>query len=346
MKKYIKNVVRKYDTIDKSKYDYVLNQSERTTPIPGFEKFLQTITQEDFMYYPNTEKFKKQLSRYCQVDVNQLFLCNGSDFGLRCIFEAFLDDYQNIVSTTPSFPMYQVYTELEQCYVKTVEHEKDYTIDIEKFKDTINNHTSLVVLANPNSPMGELKSHEEILSIFDNQFVKKYNLPVVIDEAYIEFTDNESMIKYIDDYPNLIVTRTFSKAFGAAGCRVGVVFSHKDNIELISKFRQMYEITGVSMKYCEFILNNPNIVDDYVKQVIEEKKKVVSMLSDYDVIDSNCNWIHFNNEVDNVDTIRVFEKHKVLVKYCSVPHDDRKNWCRLTIQPNITKEKFMKELLI
>ena len=82
-----------------------------------------------------------------------------------------------------------------------------------------------------------------------------------------------------------------------------------------------------------------------VEEVIEEKNKVISMLKNYEVIDSNCNWIHFNNNIDNIDTIDIFNKHKVLTKYCKLPHDNRKNWCRLTIQPNISKEKFIQELL-
>ena len=69
------------------------------------------------------------------------------------------------------------------------------------------------------------------------------------------------------------------------------------------------------------------------------------MLKNYEVIDSDCNWIHFNNEIDNIDTIRVLDKHKVLVKYCSIPHDDRNNWCRLTIQPEMSNFDFIKELL-
>ena len=349
MKKWLSNIERRFDTDDKSKYDCVLNQSERTSHIPDelYQEFLSNLKQEDFFYYPNTKNFKEKICKFYGVKINQLFLCNGSDFGLRCIFEAFLDDYKNVITTTPSFPMYQVYTELEQCYTKLVGHEKDYTIDIEKFKDTINNHTGLIVLANPNSPMGELKSHEEILSIFDNQFVKKFNLPVVVDEAYIEFTENESLVKYIDRYPNLIVTRTFSKAFGAAGCRVGMVFSNEKNVELISKFRQMYEVTNISMKYCEFLLDNYSVVNDYIENVKIEKKKIISLLrDDFDVIDSNCNWIHFNNEVDNVDTMKTFKNHKVLVKYCSVPHDDRKSWCRLTIQPEMSNLDFIKEMLL
>ena len=69
------------------------------------------------------------------------------------------------------------------------------------------------------------------------------------------------------------------------------------------------------------------------------------MLSGYDVIDSNCNWIHFNTKDDNLKTKQVFEKNRVLTKYCSIPHDVRENWCRLTIQPNLTEQIFIKELL-
>ena len=69
------------------------------------------------------------------------------------------------------------------------------------------------------------------------------------------------------------------------------------------------------------------------------------MLKDYDVINSNCNWIHFNTEDDNIKTKQIFDKYKVLTKYCTIPYDNRENWCRLTIQPNITNENFIKELL-
>ena len=99
------------------------------------------------------------------------------------------------------------------------------------------------------------------------------------------------------------------------------------------------------MKFCKHLINEVDLVDTYVEEIAKEKEKLISMMKDFDVIDSNCNWIHFNNEIDNVDTIRIFDKHKVLVKFCSIPHDNRKNWCRLTIQPNITKQKFIKELL-
>ena len=340
MKSYLKNVERIFDYTDKSKYNYVLNQSERTEKFSStmFELFKKDLKQEDFAYYPNTKNFKEKICKFYNVKTENLFLSDGSDVGIKSIFETFTT-YDRIITSEPSFPMYKVYSELYQCEYFGIPHEKDYTISMEKILSNITHDTNLVILANPNSPMGEYKSFDEIRTLLEQDVM------VLIDEAYIEFTDNESMIQYIGEYPNLLVTRTFSKGFGAAGCRVGMTFGHKDTIELLSKFRQMYEITGVSLKYCEFLLNNHTLVDTYIQEVKEEKKELVSMLKGYDVIDSNCNWIHFNTTDDNLKTKQIFDKHKVLVKYCELPHDDRKNWCRLTIQPNITRQEFIKELL-
>ena len=340
MKNHLKNIKRIFDYTDKSQYDYVLNQSERDEKISNvlFEIFKRQLKQEDFMYYPNTKNFKEKICKFYNVKTENLFLSDGSDVGIKSIFETFTT-YDRVITSEPSFPMYKVYSELYQCEYFGIPHEKDYTISMEKILSNITHDTSLVILANPNSPMGEYKSFDEIRILLEQDVM------VLIDEAYIEFTDNESMIQYIDEYPNLLVTRTFSKGFGAAGCRVGMTFGHKDTIELLSKFRQMYEITGVSLKYCEFLLNNHTLVDTYIQEVKEEKKELVSMLKGYDVIDSNCNWIHFNTTDDNLKTKQIFDKHKVLVKYCELPHDDRKNWCRLTIQPNITRQDFIKELI-
>mgnify|MGYP001345301959 FL=1 len=340
MKSHLKEIKRTFDYTDKSQYDYVLNQSERNEKISNvlFEIFKKQLKQEDFMYYPNTKNFKEKICKFYNVKTENLFLSDGSDVGIKSIFETFTT-YDRIITSEPSFPMYKVYSELYQCEYFGIPHEKDYTISMEKILSNITHDTNLVILANPNSPMGEYKSFDEIRTLLEQDVM------VLIDEAYIEFTDNESMIQYIDEYPNLLVTRTFSKGFGAAGCRVGMTFGHKDTIELLSKFRQMYEITGVSLKYCEFLLNNYKLVDTYIQEVKEEKKKLVSMLKGYDVIDSNCNWIHFNTTDDNLKTKQIFDKHKVLVKYCELPHDDRKNWCRLTIQPKLSEQQFIKELL-
>ncbi len=342
MKPHLHRVERRIDYTDKSQYDYILNQSERTQPIPQsyYTKFIKSLTHEDFAYYPNTKNFKEKICEFYNVNTENLFLSDGSDIGIKSIFETFTT-CGNIVTSEPSFPMYQVYSSLYDCSYKGIHYDVDtLELSISKMLEFVDDETNLIILANPNSPIGDYKTFEDIKPLLDT------GIPTLIDEAYIEFSENESFIKYIDDYPNLIVTRTFSKGFGAAGCRVGMTFAHKDTIEPISKFRQMYEITGVSLKYCKFLLDNHHLVNIYCKEVVEEKKKVVSMLKNYEVIDSQCNWIHFNNQDDNKKTKEILEKHKVLVKYCKVhPYGFRDNWCRMTIQPGLSEQQFFKELL-
>ena len=342
MKPHLHKVNRIVDYTDKSEYDFILNQSERTQPIPHsyYTEFVKSLKQEDFAYYPNTKNFKEKICEFYNVNTENLFLSDGSDIGIKSIFETFTT-CGNIVTSEPSFPMYQVYASLYNCQYKGIHYDVDLLeLSIDRILEFVDDDTDLIILANPNSPIGDYKTFKEIKPLLDTGKM------VLIDEAYVEFSKNESYIKYIDDYPNLIVTRTFSKGFGAAGCRVGMTFAHKDTIEPISKFRQMYEITGVSLKYCEFLLNNHHLVDTYIKEVVEEKKKVVSMLKNYEVIDSQCNWIHFNNQDDNKKTKEIFEKHKVLVKYCKVhPYGFRKNWCRMTIQPKLSEQEFFKELI-
>ena len=342
MKPHLHKVKRIFDYTDKSEYDFILNQSERSQPIPHsyYTKFLRSLKQEDFAYYPNTKNFKEKICEFYNVKPENLFLSDGSDVGIKSIFETFTT-CGNIVTSEPSFPMYGVYASLYNCSYKGINYDVDtLEFSIDNMLSFVDDDTELIILANPNSPIGDYKTFEEIKPLLDTGKM------VLIDEAYIEFSGKESMIQYIDEYPNLIVTRTFSKGFGAAGCRVGMTFAHKDTIEPISKFRQMYEITGVSLKYCEFLLNNHHLVDTYIQEVVEEKKKVVSMLKHYEVIDSNCNWIHFNNQDDNKETKEIFDKHKVLVKYCKVhPYGFRDNWCRMTIQPGLSEQEFFKELV-
>ena len=342
MKKHLNKIVRKFDTTDKSRYNYILNQSERSTHLQfiDWKRFLKTINQEDFFYYPNTSTFKEKISnhKYFNVDENEIFLCAGSDVGIKSIFETFTDGGR-VVTTEPSFPMFKVYSELYQCEYFGIPYEKDYTISVEKILSNITNDTDLIILANPNSPMGEYKSFDEIRTLLEQDVM------VLIDEAYIEFSDNESMIETSNIALPTVVTRTFSKGYAAAGCRVGLVISNKKNIEMISKFRQMYEIAGVSMKYCEFFLDNHGIIEDYWKDVVDEKSRLLYQLRGLEIIDTRTNWIHFNTDDDNEKTKEIFAKHKVLVKWGTIPHDDRKHWCRMTIQPGLGDEPFIQELI-
>ena len=126
MKPHLWKVERRIDYTDKSEYDFILNQSERSQPIPHsyYTKFLRSLTHEDFAYYPNTKNFKEKICEFYNVKPENLFLSDGSDIGIKSIFETFTT-CGNIVTSEPSFPMYQVYSSLYNCQYKGIHYDVD-----------------------------------------------------------------------------------------------------------------------------------------------------------------------------------------------------------------------------
>ena len=176
-------------------------------------------------------------------------------------------------------------------------------------------------------------------------------IPVLMDEAYQEFVekDDESCLTMGFKFSNVICCRTFSKAKGAAGIRVGYVVTNKPLIDVISKFRIMHEITGPAAKFACHILDNYKIVKDYIRdtnfekwRLIEEFKKV-----GYDVIVGDCNWIHINSEDDNKKLCEILDEYPDVAYKAGVkiPFDDRINWLRMTVGPNLMETNFIKRVL-
>ena len=336
MKDYLKKVVRKSYTENKLSYDLVLDQSERFTNYENnlFNNFLSTLTQHDFSLYPNLNKFKESISNFYGVKSNEITFNFGSDQCIKSIIDVFCESDSNIITSIPNFPMYKVYSDINNNDFIGVALNKDLSTDIEKIIKSVNSKTSLIILSNPTSPIGEYIHFNKIKKILD------LGIPVLIDEAYIEFYDSKlSLSSKINEYNNLFVTRTFSKAMGAAGLRFGSIISNKTNISFIEKIKPMYETTGISLKYVDFLIKNYYIVDDYITQTMSEKKILINKLEskNFEIIDSHSNWIHFNDGFDNTSVMKHFSHHNILSKFVDIPYSKYKNWCRLTIQPNLAK---------
>lgn len=342
MKDYLKKVIRKSYTEDKLSYDLVLDQSERFINYDNeiFQSFLSTLTQHDFSLYPNTYAFNQTVADFYGVKNEEISGNFGSDGCIKSIIDSFCKKDSEIIVPIPNFPMYEVYSNINQNKFIGVPLKEDLSTDIDEIINKVNENTSLIILSNPTSPIGEYISFDQIKRILD------LGIPVLIDEAYIEFCEiGKSVIDKINEYKNLLVTRTFSKSNGAAGVRFGCVISNKENIDLIFKLKPMFEMTGPSMKYVKFLIENYHIVESYIEETLNEKNKIVSYLKSkkFNVIDSNCNWIHFNKD-GNKNLNDIFIKNSILIRFGDIPHSVLKNWCRLTIQPNLLKNTLHKLL--
>ncbi len=351
-KSYLNNVTRVEVDKDKSKFEWRLDQSERLVNFPDefWDKFLSDLNQNDFICYPYVNKVKQKIAEHHNLqDTKNIFITPGTDVAIRTLFDVFVIPGSNVISTSPCFPMYDVYSKLYGAEIKKVEYNEKLTWSIDNLLELVDDRTSLIMIANPNNPLGDLIPKTKLVELFS--ITQEMQIPVLIDEAYHEFVEIEDSSCIISGlkFTNVICTRTFSKAKGGAGIRVGYVISNSPMINLLGKFRIMHEITGPASKFACYILDNYDIVTDYVRKTNSEKRKLVTLFekSGYDILDGYCNWIHINSKDDNKKLCSILDKYKNVAYKAGVtlPFDDRKNWLRMTVGPTLSETNFIKELL-
>jgi histidinol-phosphate/aromatic aminotransferase/cobyric acid decarboxylase-like protein len=166
-------------------------------------------------------------------------------------------------------------------------------------------------------------------------------VPVLVDEAYIELSNMESCSDLCPIYPNLFILRTFSKGFGAAGCRVGYIISQSENIQNLSKLKPMYEISGLSSKYIEFILDNFKTYKRYLKNTLRQKNKLVSKLKKYyTIVDTQSSWFF----IESSPTVNeILKNNNVAYRKVILPGSDEE-WIKFNYDLKIKNSKLEKML--
>ena len=315
MKHFLKNIYRKNNQEDKTKHKFVLTQNERNFPLDKqlLSNFFSSLNQNDICFYPNTSKLKEKICKYFKIKEENLLLTPGSSFAIKTIFETFDVKNKNVITSDYFFPMYQVYSDLYQTELRKAKY-NDMTLLPSDLLNLVDKDTQFIILANPNSPLGDVYNKFQIKKLLEN------GVFVIIDEAYLEFTGEESCIPLINKYKNLIVTKTFSKAYGAAGCRVGFLASHKDNMEYLSKFRLMYEINAIGAKYTELIMDNMEYFEQYFYDMKIGKRKFIHKLKKegHIIKDTDASWF-FLKRFTNKDNLEYFNKKSMSFRTLTLP---------------------------
>ena len=215
---------------------------------------------------------------------------------------------------------------------KEVQHiyEKDLTFDVERFIQKINPNTKLAVVSNP-SHTGTILSENEIIQIVKE--AKSNNSLLLIDEAYHYFYPG-TMVNYIDRFENLIITRTFSKAFGLASLRIGLLIGCKKIINELYKVKLVHEITGVAAKIGSYFIDHMDLVDQYVNEVNQGKNVLYKRLgkTGFEVFKSETNFVFFKTTmgVSPIDLKQYLEENCIFIKgpFSKHPFD---NHLRITV---------------
>lgn len=244
-----------------------LDRNERTVSFPRehMDAIWKSINAEELVAYPELEPFYKKLSGWLGVSRGQVLLASGSDTAIKAIYEVYLEEGDEVLMFPPTYGMYPVYCEMFGGIKKQVSYNEDFTLSLEKVLKEINDKTKLITIANPNHT-GTPISESDLLEIL--KAARDKEALVLIDEAYYHFYENTTL-PYVGKFDNLIIVRTFSKAFGIAPLRIGYVVSNKGIIDQLYKVKLTHEVTSVSAKFGEYLLDHLEIMEEYVRDVKE-----------------------------------------------------------------------------
>ena len=229
---------------------------------------------------PMQTKLKTRLAQVKQVEESNVFLGNGSDELISLMLVAFCEPKEDqVMLVPPTFGMYQVSANLNGVGVVEVPLIEDFQLDVPSILEQANDYTKLIFIPTPNNPTGNrfpMKDLEAVAQGFPGL--------VVIDEAYAEFSPGETAIDWLDQYHNVVVLQTFSKAQGLAGARVGMAFAHSEIIAVLNKIKAPYNLNVLSQQAVSERLDNADQVLNEVQLMLEQKQVLINEIQSLNLV--------------------------------------------------------------
>lgn len=222
---------------------------------------------------PHQKQLKARIAQIKGVEPQRIFIGNGSDEPIDLLFRVFCEPkVQNAVAIAPSYGMYKVAAATNDVPLREVQLEADFSLDVDKLLNATDENTRLIWICSPNNPSGNLFPAETVEKILRN-----FHGMVVLDEAYIDFADRPGFLSRLDEFPNLVILQTLSKAWGMAGLRLGLAFAREEVIETLARVKYPYNINVVTQKLVLERLENP--IDDQVREIVSERRKLAEEMT-------------------------------------------------------------------
>lgn len=240
-------------------------------------KMKSCLTQIDLHRYPTNDmqEIKKLYAKYANTDSKNIIVGNGSDEAIDLVISSVIRQGKKVLSLNPDFVMYDFYVTRFGGEIKSYNIGESMKFNVDEFIEMGKNEdVDMIIFSNPNNPTGIGIKVEDILKILE-AFKDK---PVVVDEAYYEFY-GETVISYINEYKNLYVTRTLSKAWGLASLRIGFLITNEENIQELLKFKVPYTISAYSQNLAAIVLRYPDRVIENAKKVVEQRELLFNELN-------------------------------------------------------------------
>ena len=222
---------------------------------------------------PSQARLKRRIAEIKGVDVQNIFVGNGSDEAIDLCFRIFCNPgLDNAIAIAPSYGMYSTCAAVNDVEMREVLLNDDFSLPVERLLDAADNNSKLLFICSPNNPTGNVFPREEI-----ERILQEFDGMVVLDEAYIDFADEPGMLRSLENWPNLIILQTLSKAWGMAGLRAGLAFASNYVMRLFAQVKYPYNINVATLSAVEKLLKAG--VDDRVKLIKEQRAFMEQKLS-------------------------------------------------------------------
>jgi histidinol-phosphate aminotransferase len=218
---------------------------------------------------------KEIISAIKGIDSGSIFLGNGSDESIDLLIRAFCEPrIDNIVSVEPSYGMYKVLADINDVKFNTVLLAGDFQLDTKGILKAADNNTKLIFLCSPNNPTSNSFNKQDIEAILNS-----FKGIVVVDEAYIDFSTKGSLLSILDEYENLVVLQTFSKAWGLAGIRLGMAFGSAEIISVLNKVKYPYNISSLTLETAKKELADNKSKDNWIERILSSRENLAKELN-------------------------------------------------------------------
>ncbi len=240
---------------------------------PAVLEALRRVTAEQIAMYPDYASTVKWLARWLRVRPGELSISNGADGGLRQIVDTFVDRESAVLLSVPTFPMYRFYLEIAGAQIRTIQYDENMAFPMDAALRELRSAPRAMFLANPNNPTGTLLQPAEIRKLVQSSPRTLF----VIDEAYYEFS-GVTVLPWIRRYPNLIVVRTFSKAAGLAGLRLGCVLACHEVTRLLARTFEAFAVNGAALAAAKAVILHPAAIRAYAREINRSRGFVAKAL--------------------------------------------------------------------
>ena len=315
------------------------NESFLKFPEEIEEKMVEALKNTAFNRYPdpNATKLVEGFSKYFNIDSNCVTAGNGSDEIISVIMNAFLQKGDKILTLEPDFSMYRFYAEIAECESVTYQKNENLDVDIDDVITLANSEkVRIVIFSNPCNPTSRIVTREDVRKLINGT-----DALVVLDEAYMDFAD-QSLLSEFNDYDNLIILKTCSKALGSAALRLGFAVANKTLTNVIRAVKSPYNVNSVSQALGEVLFAHPDYINECIKTVVESRKELYSAILQIKsdkiekVYETNTNFVFLKVK----DAKQVFER----MKENSIIIRNMGDYLRITAGNNQENKKMLETL--